>query len=251
MSSHLRKDQARLCQQAGLLSDFLCHDSSQKVSRGLRQPKPELDIVTRHEIESLQQRKAKNDKDNYTPSSSNILVRIKGHARTHQDNHCDSACKCACHIMNQSRSPRSVDALLGTLFIGYSAAPFRAKTKCTASECKGNGSIKINMEYLFPLWFLLNVSAKLMISSTGDPAFCLRITRTRTGGHDIKRLITSNDLGSLQSLYSSGRGSPNDVFENGQGALYVSLTKISRTLHPNSEYRCSLCVSIRSSRRQS
>ena len=235
VTSQIRADQARIYKQTGLLSDSISHERLQTLSSPLYQPKPGFGITT-GETECKQQCEAQKNKDYRPQESSNIFICVKGHAQTYQDIYCVSACKCACHKRNRFRSPRSVDALLGVLFFGYSVLPFCAKPKCTASECKGNGSFKIKVEYLFPLWFLLNVSARIMISSTGDPALCLTVIRARTGGSDMWRYIKSNDLGSLQAMYGSGRGSPNDIFESGRTALYVSTTSLRCTLSSNSEH---------------
>ena len=225
VTSQLRADQARIYQETGLPSDSISHERLQILSRPSYQPKSGFDNTT-HKARYVKQREAQRNKDYRPPNSSNTFISVKGHAQTIQHNHCISACKCACHKMNQFRSPRSMDALLGVLFCGYSVTPFSAKPTCTTSECKGNGSFRVKVEYLFPLWFLLSVSARIVISSTGDPALCLSVIRARTGASDIWRYIRSNDLESLQSLYSSGRGSPNDIFEFGRNALIVSTTNL-------------------------
>ena len=228
VTSQLRNDQARLYEQTKLISESISHRILQTLLPTSGQPKLEFSPMTRDKTESLQQHEHQMIKDSTPQSSSDILIRIKSHAH-HQDTHCISACKCACHKLSQFRSPHSVDVLLGVLFIGYSVSPFRAKRRCTAPDCKANRYFKVKVEYLFPLWFLRNAYARLIISSTGDPALCLNVVRARSGGSDIWRFIRSNDLESLQSLYSSGRGSPNDVYEYGRNALYVSTTNLLHT----------------------
>ena len=155
------------------------------------------------------------------PKEAEILdhpvLGVKVRMQSHQRGFCTSRCNCVCHASRPYRSPHSFD-VLGTLFVGYTGSPIRFAEKCTSSLCKGR-SLKV--QYLFPKWFLHDTLATLMIAANGAPAFCLNVTRLRAGGSDILRFVKSNDVRSLQLLYSTGSGCPRDVFDNGQTALHV------------------------------
>ena len=146
------------------------------------------------------------------------MLGVKVRMQSHQRVFCTSRCNCVCHASRRYRSPRSFDALLGTLFMGYTGSRIRFAEKCTSSLCK---SRSLKVQYLFPQWFLHDTLATLTVATSGAPAFCLNVTRLRAGGPDILRLIKSNDLRSLQLLYSTGSGCPKDIFHNGQTALHV------------------------------
>ena len=94
--------------------------------------------------------------------------------------------------------------------------------RCSNSSCKRDAPFDARIEYTFPYWFLYNVCAALSVTSTGDPSLCLRITRARTGGQDVSRLVKNNDTRGLQTLFSAGKASPVDVYEYGYTALLVS-----------------------------
>ena len=151
-------------------------------------------------------------------TSDHPLLGVKVLMQSYQRGFCTSRCNCVCHASRQYRSPRSFDALLGTLFTGYTGSPIRFAGNCTSSHCK---SRSLKVQYFFPQWFLHDTIATLTIATSGAPAFCLSVTRFRAGGADILRLVKSHDLRSLQLLYSTGSGSPKDVFYDGQTALHV------------------------------
>ena len=145
------------------------------------------------------------------------ILGVKVRIQSHQLGFCTSRCSCVCHMSRPYRSPHLFD-VLGTLFVGYTGSPIRFAEKCTSSLCK---SRSLKVQYLFPHWFLHNTLATLTIAPSGAPAFCLSVTRLRAGGPDIRRFVKSNDLRSLQLLYSTGSGCPRDVFGNGYTALHV------------------------------
>lgn len=99
--------------------------------------------------------------------------------------------------------------------------------RCFNSLCKRDAPLDARIEYTFPYWFLNNVCAALSVTSTGDPALCLRITRARPGGADALRLLKNNDIRGLQALLSAGKASPVDIYEFGNTALSVSHPSLS------------------------
>ena len=155
------------------------------------------------------------------------MLGIKVRVQSHQRGFCTSRCSCVCHASRPYRSPHLFD-VLGTLFVEYTGSPIRFAEKCTSSPCK---SRSLKVQYLFPQWFLHDTLATLTIAASGAPAFCLSVTRLRADGRDILRFVKSNDLRSLQLLYSTGSGCPRDVFGSGQTALHVGRSIVPSS-HP-------------------
>ena len=158
----------------------------------------------------------------YHKNSGFPFLRVRTHVQTNGRYRCIASCKCSCHRVCRFRSPPSLDAFLGVLFIGYSCPIVGFSERCSQVSCKRDAPFDGQIEYTFPDWFLYNLCAALSVSSTGDPALCLRITRARSGGSDIRRLVMDNDIRGLQALYSARKASPVDMYDFGQTALSVS-----------------------------
>ena len=158
----------------------------------------------------------------YHRNSGIPFLRVRTHVQRHGRYRCIPSCKCSCHTLRGFRSPPPLDAFLGVLFIGYNCSMVGLSERCSNLSCKRDAPFDGRIEYTFPDWFLYNVCAVLSLSSNGDPALCIRITRARSGGPDIARLVKNNDIRGLQALYSAGKASPVDVYEAGQTALSVS-----------------------------
>ena len=132
-------------------------------------------------------------------------------------NSCDSACGCVCHRRSQFRSPRSLNALLGSLFIGYQASPWSAQT-CNNSGCQQR-SKKLTYVYAFPQWFLARILVvDMAYSQSRAPELCLRVMRVRpryTGGFSILQSALSNDdqVHRIERLLNKGEASVLDVDE--------------------------------------
>lgn len=143
-------------------------------------------------------------------------------------NRCDSACCCICHRRCQLKSPRSLNALLGSLFVGYQTSPWSAQT-CSNSDCRRR-SKKLTYVYAFPRWFLARI---LLINVAYDqskgPELNLRVMRVRpsnTGifwwlrykGHDEESMVNY-----MKRLLSDGEVSVLDVDPQGYTILHVRL----------------------------
>ncbi len=68
---------------------------------------------------------------------------------------CDSACVCACHRRSRFGSPNFLNAVLGSLFVGYQASP-RSAQRCNRHVCQLR-SRRITYTYAFPQWLLNRV----------------------------------------------------------------------------------------------
>lgn len=141
---------------------------------------------------------------------------------------CTSTCGCACHIQRWYRSPNCLDALLGSLFMGYRASPVFAQ-RCTSMDCKRR-SRRFIYTYAFPQWFLKRVLlVGIMHSLTKGPELCLRIIRVRPYDSTIFSRFSSNTAANdtefyqLQRALNDGEASVLDVNVVGRTILHVSL----------------------------
>src|SRR5215469_10094539 len=62
---------------------------------------------------------------------------------------CKDGCTCVCHQRKSYRSYRFLEAVLGSLFIGYSGQP-KVNVNCNISQCANNRPNKIELTYIFP-----------------------------------------------------------------------------------------------------
>ena len=211
-----------------LLSDNIFHHVLQARSRTMRP------IDGRHEnhgdAQSRDRRWLQSEariSDSQSPSMYNEnsrfpLLRVRAHVQRYWRSCCIASCKCSCHKLRQFRSPPPLDTFLGVLFVGYSCSTAMLSERCSNSSCKRDAPFDARIEYTFPYWFLYNVCATLSVTSTGDPALCLRITRARAGGFDVLRLVKNDDIRGLQTLFTAGKASPVDIYQFGLTALSVS-----------------------------
>ena len=140
-------------------------------------------------------------------------------------NRCDSACGYVCHRRCQFKSPRGLNALLGSLFVGYQASPWSSQM-CSNSGCRQR-SKKLTYVYAFPQWFLARILVvDMAYSQSKGPELCLRSMRVRssvTGGFGIllARLSEHNRLHHFKRLINDGQISVLDVEEQGITILHV------------------------------
>ena len=218
--------------EAKLLSDNIFHHVLQARSRTIR---PDGRHENHEAAQSRDRCSLQSDtriSDSQSPSKYNEnfrfpFLRVRAHVQRYWRSCCIASCKCSCHKLRRFRSPPPLDAFLGVLFVGYSCSTAMLSERCSNSSCKRDAPFDARIEYTFPYWFLYNVCATLSVTSTGDPALCLRITRARLGGAGVFRLLKDNDIRGLQALFSAGKASPVDVYEFGHTALSVSQSSLS------------------------
>lgn len=141
-------------------------------------------------------------------------------------NRCDSACGCVCHRRSQFRSPRSLNALLGSLFVGYQTSPWSAQM-CSNSDCRRR-SKKLTYVYAFPRWFLARILlVNLAYDRSKGPELILRVMRVRpcdTGIFGQLRREGPNEesmVNHMKRLLSDGEVSVLDVDPQGNTVLHV------------------------------
>ena len=140
-------------------------------------------------------------------------------------NSCDSACGCLCHRRSQYKSPRSLNALLGSLFVGYRASPWSSQT-CSNSDCRQR-SKKFTYVYAFPRWFLARILVvDMAYSQLRGPELCLRVMRVRPSNtlcfvSLTARLNNDDTVHHLKRLLNEGEISVLDVDERNVTVLHV------------------------------
>ncbi len=139
---------------------------------------------------------------------------------------CEQECSCACHNKSSLRSPKNLDAIFGSLWIGYSAQPWRTRT-CDSADCGGR-STSINYTYAFPQWLLNRmVSLRIAYNQSRGPELCLRVVRVRSGRARVfqaammDRSYEGPAIHHLEHLLKHGEASVVDVDEYGSSALQV------------------------------
>ena len=112
-------------------------------------------------------------------SAIHFSVRLK------EARQCSARCVCACHATTracsrwQSPGPSRLHALLGSLFVGYSAHP-SGPSECDTPSCRPPKShVRLAVTYSFPAWFVAYkaVQARLVASVSGNLSFSLYAVR--------------------------------------------------------------------------
>ncbi|KAL2682397.1 hypothetical protein Neosp_006848 [[Neocosmospora] mangrovei] len=142
---------------------------------------------------------------------------------------CQSSCSCRCHFPRSSHSwrfPRVFDAIIGSIFIGYTSNPVAA-TKCNLKECSKARSIKLKLAYSFPLWFLNRTIHMLVETSTARPFTLALVSYRRIGYVNSNRNILFQAYhGSLYRVRKILRANPAavlDVARDGHSVLIAAL----------------------------
>jgi len=135
---------------------------------------------------------------------------------------CRTGCSCACHKRHQVQTPRILDHLIGTLFLGYSGLPM-VTPSCNESSCRQRSIPSTQMTYYFPRWFLQRaISLAIMLLPNDGPVASLRVQRAVSGSSKIFDYANIGDVDGMKRLFSSGLASPHDVrFDSGTSALQV------------------------------
>jgi hypothetical protein len=122
---------------------------------------------------------------------------------------CHSWCSCACHKPIRFNTPKYLNSVIGSLFVGYNGLPI-SRPACTEQACLRASAFKANVTYHFPKW-LLAWGIIATFSANNAPAVSLTAVRARFTGDDIFTMALNGDVQGIQGLFSQGLGSPNDV----------------------------------------
>ena len=138
---------------------------------------------------------------------------------------CEPECSCACHKGGRIRSPRYLNAIFGSLLIGYRAQPWVTAT-CDSSDCRGRLTY-ITYTYAFPRWLLDRmVTIRIAYDQTRGPELCVRLPRVRSRGDSIftaARMYMPHEaaIQHIKLLLTNGEASVLDVDQDGHTALQV------------------------------
>ena len=136
---------------------------------------------------------------------------------------CGPYCDCPCHrnqTISHTQTPRLLDQIIGSLFLGYSATPtFTAQCVMT---CRRRASQKrIRVSYFFPTWFYWRAISAAMTLSDSGPELILRIPKARPSDWKIFGRAANNEIHLLRQLLITKQASPTDTNAfNGMTALH-------------------------------
>lgn len=137
---------------------------------------------------------------------------------------CSRTCNCSCYVRRSLKSPRLLDGLLGTLFVGYSGSPLLTQ-RCDQVSCSGRKNSSTSFIYQFPRWFLISrmIQLKAKVTALYGPEVSLRFNRVVDGKALVFYYATTGDLSKMKELFQQGCASPNDVrFDSGWTPFHVS-----------------------------
>lgn len=137
---------------------------------------------------------------------------------------CDLNCTCACHKRTRFRSPKFLNTIVGSLFLGYNASPLFGQ-RCNKEHCR-RPSRGITYTYAFPRWFVDRVIVfRMSTTMPKGPELCIRITRIRP--YDTAIFVAASDKSEevavrhVERLLLTGGASVLDVNPDGRTALQV------------------------------
>ena len=143
---------------------------------------------------------------------------------------CSPLCVCRCHRSYHFRSPKFLDVIIGCLFLGYSAAPFRSQ-ECDTGKCQRLLVTASVLKYVFPLWLLKRmIYVTLWMSKSNGPELIIRCPRVRSHYSSLFQATMQNaydtldpSLNKIAHMLKRGEASVLDVTEHGRSALWVSV----------------------------
>lgn len=153
-------------------------------------------------------------------SFSRIPGQPPGHWSTFQvqtsvHSRCRPLCACICHRESIQKSPKWMQNIIGTLFLGYCGIPTIGgyfSQKCTETICRRNESAIVDIQYYFPFWFLQRA---IIFRSRNSPLYGNQISvktpRVVGTWTNIFIATQSANLEMVRSLLSQRIASPFDV----------------------------------------
>ena len=133
-------------------------------------------------------------------------------------NSCGSRCDCTCHRKLRFRSPGFLDAVFGTLFLGYQASPWFSQG-CRNGRCRRSST---RVQYMFPTWFVKrSVALTIACSQPKGPELILRISRLRPDSAFVFVCAQMGYYDELKRLLENGEASVVDIDGHNNTALSV------------------------------
>ncbi|KAF2685015.1 ankyrin [Lentithecium fluviatile CBS 122367] len=135
---------------------------------------------------------------------------------------CVPDCSCICHQWQYINSPQLLDALIGSVVIGYSGVRL-ATRKCTMSKCRVQATSALRFSYKFPMWMFPVTINFASYSRYGQPTAGLSVARIRPHTSAIFAFAEAGNVEGMKMLFDRGLASPFDVsFQTGDQPLHIT-----------------------------
>ena len=142
---------------------------------------------------------------------------------------CKGNCECGCHRRHRSsiKSPTALEAIIGTLFVGYTGTPYIDEV-CNHHPACSQVKRSITILYVFPAWFLARaVAVALSCFSASGPELNIRIINIVPSTSRIFSHASDGDVDGLKNVLRQGIGSPMDMGSEGEIPLLVCVAKFA------------------------
>lgn len=134
---------------------------------------------------------------------------------------CGRWCDCDCHTYRRTRSPQQLQSFLGALFVGYTGLP-ALTPDCTNEKCRRSSEAFVQINYYFPTWFALSVSAAVSFQNSIIPEISRRVLNVRDSYEEIFQSAIIGDAVSVQYLLTKRQASVFDISsDSGHSPLHV------------------------------
>ncbi|KAK4200931.1 ankyrin repeat-containing domain protein [Triangularia verruculosa] len=147
---------------------------------------------------------------------------------------CHSGCSCRCHFPAKTdvswTIPSALQAITGLLFVGYSGSPMK-KPGCDLPSCGKGNTIRLQVTYGFPLWFIGGALHLFLETSANGSFYCglvarRRIPHTVLNNRNVFYTITNGTLEEMKALLQQDRSHCQDVWNiDGTCALQWAVRK--------------------------
>ncbi|KAF4469670.1 PFS domain-containing [Fusarium albosuccineum] len=140
---------------------------------------------------------------------------------------CPKACRCRCHFSKtEFKLHPWLSSLAGSGTLSYNVEPTFGRPKCSEPDCKRGGSLKLAMNYRFPMWLwrgALAVRASYDAFTGLRCSSSLRPSRTLAGNDIVWHNIESGDIDGL--FQNSLPYYPDDVDDMGVSLIQYAIIR--------------------------
>ncbi|CAO2649605.1 Nn.00g069900.m01.CDS01 [Neocucurbitaria sp. VM-36] len=155
------------------------------------------------------------------PHNENTLSALR--MRFLQRRKCSPYCCCACHRTTRINTPRMLQFLTGTLFIGYSNVP-KLTPDCNDLKCEKSPEGFVAVNYYFLRWIVSRVlAAGIHFTDYKSPELSLRMLNVRDPRDLFFAATALNDAMTVKMLLDERKASVIDVQHGtGHSALHMA-----------------------------
>ncbi|CAM1507507.1 Fc.00g071480.m01.CDS01 [Cosmosporella sp. VM-42] len=122
---------------------------------------------------------------------------------------------------------RALDAVIGSLFIGYAGYPVPSSS-CNLEECSNGKYIRLSLTYGFPLWFL-NYAVHIFVEASTSKKFAVAIAARRRiefaiSEDNILYQVQQGQLSNVRNILQMDRAAVHDIyFKDDRSVLFLAL----------------------------